>query len=186
MLQRWTRTNNAAAVALALSLMTIPTAPAQQAAPPPDPGGDAGYFTQIGGAVKRKLAKTQTAATLFGETAGWYSLPLANLAFTVPANTTDLFNVSFTAECRLFNGGADDYVRIRVIDTVTGIVMEPYDGAQAFFNADAYATHTGMWSKRFGAGAHNLQVQFWILDGAPLEALTAWVDDWTFELIVYE
>jgi hypothetical protein len=186
MLQRWTRTNNAATLAVALSLMTIAPAPAQEVAPPPEPAGDAGYFYITGGAVKRKLAKTQTTPTRFGETAGWYSLPLANLSFTVPTNTTDLFNVSFTAECRLFNGGGDDYVRIRVIDTVTGIVMEPYDGAQAFFSADGYATHTGMWSKRFGPGAHNLQVQFWIYDGLPNEILTAIVDDWTFELIVYE
>ena len=104
----------------------------------------------------------------------------------MPAGTTDLFNVSFTAECRLFNGGADDYVRIRIMDTTTGVPLEPYDGAQAFCSADAYATHTGMWSQRVGAGVHNLQVQLWILDGAPAEALTAWIDDWTFEVVVYE
>jgi hypothetical protein len=43
-----------------------------------------------------------------------------------------------------------------------------------------------MWSKRMGAGVHNLQVQFWIFDGAPAEVLTAIMDDWTFELIVYD
>jgi hypothetical protein len=184
MFQRLSKMNNATTLAAALSLFTIASLQAQE--PPPEPTGDAGYFLQSGGAVKRKLAKTQTVPTTFGETPGWYSLPLANLSYTVAAGTTDLFNVSFTAECRLTNGGSDDYLRIRVIDTTTGIAIEPYDGAQAFCSENAYATHTGMWSKRLGAGVHNLQVQFWIYDGFPLEILTAWIDDWTFELIVYE
>jgi hypothetical protein len=186
MLQRWRKLNNATTLAALLSLMTLAPAPAQQTTPPGELTSEAGYFIQSGGTVKRKLAKTQTAATLFGETAGWYSLPLANLTHTVAAGQSDLFNVSFTAECRLINGGGDDYVRIRIMDTTTGIPLEPYDGGQAFCSADAYATHTGMWSKRLGPGVHNLQVQFWILDGGGLEVLTAWMDDWTFELIVYE
>jgi hypothetical protein len=185
MFQRCQTTNTMTTLAV-LGLLAIGGAQAQQPVPPPAPEGDAGYFLQAGGAVKRKLAKTQTNPTTFGETAGWYSLPLANLGYTVAAGDTDLFNVSFTAECRLFNGGADDYVRIRIVDTTTGVPLEPYDGGQAFCSADAYATHTGIWSKRMGPGVHNLQVQFWILDGAPAEVLTAWMDDWTFELIVYE
>jgi hypothetical protein len=43
-----------------------------------------------------------------------------------------------------------------------------------------------MWSKRLGAGVHNLQVEFWIFDSAPAAALSAWIDDWTFEVIIYE
>jgi len=185
MFQRIQRTN-ALSTLTVLGLLTLGPVNAQQPTPPAAPEGDAGFFAQVGGAVKRKLARTQTTATTFGETATWYSLPLANLSYTVAPNDTDLFNVSFTAECRLFNGGADDWLRIRIIDTVTGIPLEPYDGSQAFCSADAYATHTGMWSKRLGPGAHNLQVQFWIFDGAPAEVLTAWIDDWTFETIIYE
>jgi hypothetical protein len=177
---------NAITLAGALSLTTIAPALAQQAVQPPGPVGDAGFFTQIGGPVKRKLARTQTAATTFGETPGWFSLPLATLTQSVPAGTTDLFNVSFTAECRLFNGGADDWVRIRVIDTSTGLPLEPYDGQQAFCSANTYDTHTAMWSRRLGPGVHTLQVQFWIFDGAPAEVLTAWIDDWTFEVVVYD
>jgi hypothetical protein len=185
MLQRWRTLNHATTFAV-LSLMTLAPVQAQQPETPADPTGDAGYFIQSGGAVKRKLAKTRTTVTVVPETAGWYSLPLANLAYTVAAGTTDLFNVSFTAECRVNNGGGDDYVRIRIMDTTTGVPLEPYDGGQAFCSADGYATYTGVWSKRLGAGAHNLQVQLWIFDGAPAEAVSAWIDDWTFELIVYE
>jgi hypothetical protein len=192
MFPQWKTLTNATMLATMLSLLTIAPVQAQeidsespaqieQMGPQPD----AGFFTQTGGAVKRKLSKTQTTATTFGETAGWFTLPLANLSYTVAAGDSDLFNVSFTAECRLFNGGADDYLRIRILDTTTGAFLEPYDGAQAFCNADAYATHTGMWSQRLGAGVHNFQVQFRIFDGAPAEVLTAWIDDWTFETVVY-
>lgn len=185
MLQRWRTLNHATTFAV-LSLMTIAPVQAQEIQTPNEPTGDAGYFLQSGGAVKRKLAKTQTAARIVAETPGWFSLPLANLGYTVSPGTSDLFNVSFTAECRVFNGGGDDYLRIRILDTTTGIPLEPYDGAQAFCSADGYATYTGMWSKRMTQGFHNLQVQLWIFDGAPAEAVSAWIDDWTFELIVYE
>ena len=167
MFARWRKLNHATTFAV-LSLMTMAPVQAQQAETPNEPAGDAGFFIQSGGTVKRKLAKTRTAATtsVRHHQIGFGS-PGATLAYTVPAGTSDLFNVSFTAECRLFNGGADDYVRIRIMDLNTGVPLEPYDGAQAFCSADAYATHTGMWSKRLGAGVHNLQVEFLIFDGAP-------------------
>jgi hypothetical protein len=187
MFPRWQTLTNATMLAAVLSLMTIVPVQAQETEDaPPSVATPAGFFFQVGGPVKRKLAKTQTAATTFGESGGWISLPLANLPYTVATGDTDLINVSFTAECRLFNGGGDDYLRIRILDTVTGVPLEPYDGAQAFCSADGYATHTGTWSRRLPAGAHNFQVQFWIFDGAPAEVLTAWIDDWTFETVVYE
>jgi hypothetical protein len=185
MFQQWRKLNYATTFAV-LSLMTMAPVQAQETATPAEPSGDAGFFLQSGGAVKRKLAKTQTAATTFGETATWFRLPGANLAYTVPAGASDLFNVSFTAECRLFNGGGDDYVRIRIIDLNTGVPLEPYDGGQAFCSDDGYATYTGMWSKRLGAGVHTLQVELWIFDGAPAEVLSSRFDDWTFEVIIYE
>ena len=108
-----------------------------------DQTGDAGLFTYGGGPARGKRAKTQTAAFTFGETAGWVTLPSSSLSWTVPAGTTDLFNVAFSAECRLINGGGDDYLRIRILDIVGGVAtpLEPYDGAQAFCSADGYATH---------------------------------------------
>jgi hypothetical protein len=181
MLQRWQRLNHATTLSAVLSLLTIAPVPAQQTASPPEPTGDAGYFTQSGGAVKRKLAKTQTAGSKFVNSAGWVSLPLANLQFTVPAGTTDLFNVTFTAEGRLFGGGNNDYVRIRILDGA--VPLEPYDGGQAFFSADNYATYTGTWVKRAGGGVHNLQVQVWM---TPCAVCAFAIDDWTFELVVYE
>jgi hypothetical protein len=185
MLQRW-RTLNYATTLAVLSALTMAPVPAQETATPGEPSGDAGFFIQSGGAVKRKLAKTQTAASVIPETPTWVNLAGATLAYTVPAGTSDLFNVSFTAECRLINAVGLDYLRIRILDTTTGVPLEPYDGAQAFCSANGYATHTGMWSKRMSAGVHNLQVQFWILNAPGGGGLSAWIDDWTFELIVYD
>jgi hypothetical protein len=182
-MRRWLQFAAATILGGALGVLMMGPAPAQQPVPAPEPTGDTGYFNQAGGAVKKKLAKTQTAATNFGETASWVSLPLANLSFAVPANTTDLFNVSFTSEGRLFGGGNGDYVRIRILDTVTGIPLEPYDGGQAFFSANNYATYTGTWAKRMGAGVHSIQVQFWM---TPCAGCTFSIDDWTFELVVFE
>jgi hypothetical protein len=145
----------------------------------------AGFFGYAGGPVRGKRARTQTSATTIGESATWVSLPGATLSWVVPTGTTDLFNVAFSAECRLVNSVVpNDWVRIRILDN--GVPMEPYDGQQAFCSANGYATHKGNWVKRVNAGAHTLQVQFWVLDGFPFGVLSAIIDDWTFELVVYD
>jgi hypothetical protein len=141
-----------------------------------------------GNAARAKRARTQTTPSTIGETATWVNIPSATLTYTVPAGTFDTFNVAFSAEGRLFNGGSDDWVRIRVRDIVGSVTsfLQPYDGDQAFFSANAYATHAGNWIRRAGPGTHTLQVQVWIFDGFPSEVLSARVDDWTFELVVYD
>jgi len=147
-----------------------------------------GYFFYAGGPVRGKRARTQTDSWTLQESSRWVTLPGSQLTWVVPAGSTELFNVAFSAECRLFNGGADDWLRIRIIDVTGGVAtpLEPYDGQQAFCSADSYATHKGNWVRRAGAGTHTLYVQFWILDGGAAEALSAWIDDWTFELVVYD
>jgi hypothetical protein len=151
-----------------------------------------GFHRYSAGAVKTKVAATQTASTIFSED-GWTGLPSAVLQAAVPAGGSDLFNVSFSAECRLAGAGVGDYVRIRVVDTVTigGVFvsrmnLEPYDAGQAFCSADGLATHKGNWVRRAGEGMHTLVVQFSIVDTAPDDDLRAWIDDWTFELVVHE
>lgn len=182
------RTSPSAIVVLMGSLLVLPVRAQdpqsnQEAATP-----TAGSFEWKGGPVRGKVARTQTTATKIPESHGWVTLSGASLKWNVPttSNDGDLFNVAFSAECRLFNGGADDYLRIRIMDLVTGVALEPFDGEQAFCNADAYATHKGNWVRRVRPGDHNLVVQFMIFDGAPAEALTAIIDDWTFELVVYD
>lgn len=196
MLRKWRLFLPLCAVVLLAWVVLVPVT-----AQNPDQGGQAiggnsdvdllaGLIRYSGGPVIGKRAITQTAPYTFGETASWITLPNSQLPWTVPAGSTDLFNVAFSAECRLFNGGGDDYIRIRIIDVVGGVAtpLEPFDtgSVPAFCSADGYAMHKGNWVKRAAPGAHNLRVQFWIFDGAPLETLTAWIDDWTFELVVYD
>jgi hypothetical protein len=146
-----------------------------------------------GGPSKAKLARTQTNPSTFVEGVGFRTLPGAILMFEVPADGRDLFNVAFSAECRLFGAGPGDFVRIRVVDTTSngGAVttfLQPHDGNQAFCSADGYATHKGNWVRSAGPGRHTLSVQFSVFDEGndSMEPLEAAIDDWTFELVVYE
>ena len=87
--------------------------------------GTATLFAYSGGFVKAKIARTQDAPQTFGETSpAWVNVAGATLSRVVPAGTTDLFNVAFSAEGRLNNGGGDDWVAIRILDN--GVPMEPF------------------------------------------------------------
>jgi hypothetical protein len=140
---------------------------------------EAGYLFFTGGFVRAKRARTQTAATQISAANAWVTIPGAILAYTVPVGTTDLFNVSFSAECTKILGGS---ARIRVMDTIGGGValLEPYDGVQIFCSSASAATYTGTWVRRSGAGTHTLQVQILQTSGLTV------IDDWTFELVVYD
>ena len=167
----------------------VVTIPAQQQEVGVESPDENALFSYSGGFVRAKRARTQDSPTTITESVApttWKNLTSATLSYTVPTGTTDLFNVAFSAECRLFSGGGDDYLRIRILDN--GVPMEPNDNTspQAFCSADGYATHKGNWVRRVSSGVHTLQVQFWIFDGAPAEVVSAWIDDWTFELVVYD
>ena len=150
----------------------------------------AGFFAQSGGAVRAKLARTQTAASALAEGA-WRPLPGAVLTRVVAAGTSDLLNVSFSAECQVRSLGIGDTARIRIAHFVNGIAVapiEPYDGDQRFCTATSQpATHAGTWSQRVGAGTHVVRVEIMPVDfGVDNGIITAVIDDWTFELVVYD
>lgn len=179
-------------VVLLGSLVMVPV-PAQNPTPPEQPevtvDPTAGYYYYATGPVRAKRARTQTSGYTFGETLGWVTLPGSTITYTVPTGTADYFNVAFSAECRLVNGGApDNWIRIRIVDNYGGVLtpLEPYDGQQAFCSDNNYATHKGNWVRRAGAGTHSLTVQFWIWDGGINNLLSGVIDDWTFEVVVYD
>jgi hypothetical protein len=164
--------------------------PAQEQAPPAaaaaqDPAAStqaeadgvttAALLAYSGGVAKAKRARTETVAVSIGSPLFWRPLPNATLSYSIPFLTSDLLNVSFSAECSKFGGGQ---ARIRVLDN--GIAMQPYDGAQVFCSALSPATYTGTWTRRAPAGAHTIVVQFMNTAG------TVVIDDWTFELVVYD
>jgi hypothetical protein len=137
-----------------------------------------GFFTWSGGGVRGMRARTQTAAQLIGSPGAWVGVSNALIAWTVPSGTADTFDVSFIAECaKLFGGRA----RIRVIDTVSGGTssLEPNDGDVTFCSGTT-ATNHASWTKRVGAGTHNLQVQVNNSAGQTV------IDDWKMRLVVYD
>ena len=140
-----------------------------------------------GGVAKAIIAKTQTASQILSESASWATVSGASLTYVVPAGSSDIVNVAFSAECRIPGGASEDYLLIRVMDTVNG-ASTPFDPseARAFCSVDSNATHTGNWVKIAGPGTHTLQVQVRIFDGPPANILQAWLDDWTLQLVVYE
>ena len=170
--------------------VTLQAAGAQEAEQSAE-AAEAGFFAQSGGPVRAKLARTQTAATALAEGAVWRNLPGAILSRVVPAGTSDLFNVAFSSECSVRSLGNLDTARIRIAHFVNGVAVapvEPYDGDQRFCSAvNPVATHAGLWSQRVGPGNHTLQVQIMTVDFAPDNgAISSLIDDWTFELVVYD
>jgi hypothetical protein len=157
-----------------MAVTTIMPMHAQEPADSVDTSENARY-TYSGGAAKAKRAITQTSATSITADNVWVTLPLSTISYFVPLGTTEMFNVAFSAECAKFGG---NYLRIRILDN--GVPLQPYDGFQVFCSAPTYATHSGLWVKRAGYGVHNLTVQFLQNTGS------ASIDDWTFELVVYD
>lgn len=152
----------------------------------PDP--NAGFFAYSGGEVRAKRARTRTTGQIFAVNAQWRDLAGATLSYTIPSGTRDLFNVAFSAECRLNNALGNDYVAIRIADTYQGntTFLEPNDNAVVFCSADKWALQKGNWVKIAGAGLHSLQVQFRVTNAFPfVPAPNASIDDWAFELVVY-
>jgi hypothetical protein len=150
----------------------------------------AGFFSLSAGGVKAKLVRTQTTSSALTEGA-WRPLAGAALSRVVAAGTTDLINLAFSGECQVRSLGNGDAARIRIGHTVNGIQVapvEPYDGDQRFCSAVApVATHSAMWATRVGAGSHTFRVEIMPVDfGSDNGALVVTIDDWTFELVVYD
>jgi hypothetical protein len=150
----------------------------------------AGFFAFAGGPVRAKLARTNTSVAALTEGL-WRQVPGAVLTRTVPAGTSDLFNIAFSAECQVRSLGANDTARIRIAHFINGVQVapvEPYDGDQRFCSAvNPLATHKGNWVVRAGAGVHVVRVEIMPVDFAPDNGvIVATIDDWTFELVVYD
>lgn len=129
-----------------------------------------------GGGVKAVLGKTQASHAFF-YTSSWTNLPGSALRLTVPQGTSDLFSLTFTGEC-----SASGYLLIRVVAVVDGVgavVDPPDDGLVVFCQANPYSTHTRKWLLRGGPGDYRFSVQLYPSDSGD-------VNDWTFEVVVYD
>lgn len=176
-----TRENFAVTMTALLMLTSVVPARAQQ--PEAEPAPAAGFFGYAGGAAKAKRARTQTSPTSFPVNNDFRRLPLANLTFVVPEGQSELFNVAFAAECSKLGGGP---LNIAIFHSINGVAqppLEPFDGAQSFCATPPAATHSGLWVRRVGPGTHVLQVM--LMNPGPAGSIGI-IDDWTFELVVYE
>jgi hypothetical protein len=195
----WTKYVAVGLVAAGLSVMTVATPRAGESAAPgqdqPAVGDtqvepQAGLFAWTGTFVRGKSVRTYTTPTVLAEGA-WRRVSGAVLSRTVAAGTSDLFNVSFSAECQVRSTGTGDAARIRIAHYINGFLtapIEPYDGDQRFCSSvNPVATHKGNWAQRVGAGVHTLYVEVLTTDFFPDNgAISTVIDDWTFEVVVYD
>ena len=135
-------------------------------------GPAAGLFACSGGPVRGETRQNADSSHAIGETATWVTLPNAILR-GLWQQAPPIYSTSPSAQRAGWSTvGVMTSSESAILDN--GVPVEPYDGVQAFFSANADATHKGNWVRRVGAGNHTLVVQVWILDGAPAEVLTAW------------
>jgi hypothetical protein len=196
---KWTRYASVAAAATAIGVLSLTAPRAMQVSQ--EPAGAAqitagaveaqdGLFALSGGPVLAKLARTGTSLNALTE-GTWRGVGGAIITRVVPAGTSDLFNIAFSAECQVRSLGVGDTARIRIAHFVNGVQVasiEPDDGDQRFCSATSpVATHKGNWAQRVGPGSHVVQVQIMPVDfGVDNGVIVATIDDWTFELVVYD
>ncbi|HYO80073.1 MAG TPA: hypothetical protein VES20_01625, partial [Bryobacteraceae bacterium] len=157
-----------------------------------------------------KSAATSTYAQYFYENHRKQGYNFTNLRdgyvdITVPAYATWLFNVAFSAECRLFDKNKDKYkkyadndallIRVRVTNLRTReeVNLQPFDRDQAFCSDDSYATHKGNWVYTPFAGGnypggttYRVFVSFLVYDQNRNDRLYGYIDDWTLEAVAYQ
>lgn len=165
-----------------LVLGPMPVAEAQGSGSSPSTEG--GYLLFSGGYVKGNVVRTSTTLQRFSQSASWNDLSGATVRWTVPFLDFDVFAVTFSARCQLYNASGPDVVRIRVLDN--GVPMEPDDGDQVFCSYPRPVTYTGNWVKRALAGDHTIKVQIRAVDLPPFSGNVAvLIDDYTLELVVH-
>ena len=181
-----------------LATMSLPLL-AQQQGPADGAASSATRSFFAGGALKGVRKVIENAPTTTTSTT-YIPIPGASSSWFVPANDSDLLNVSFSAECRLIGNpappaGAANWVELRVVLTrspaAAGFpaVMQPYDtvSPMAFCSADLWAMHAANFAARVSGGTtgatYTAIVQYKVT--GPTAGLTAWIDDYTLELLAF-
>src|SRR4051812_12279009 len=165
-MKRQTVNRIAIPLVFALSVATVLPIKAQQAP-----------VVTKGGRAKAQVALTQANKVELDTLGDWVSLPGAHHWQWVDADTADTFSVTFSAECTKDGGGS---LRLRILDN--GEPLEPRSGiSHVFCQSPSGATHMGKWVRKTkSSGWHLLEVETYLTSG------TAVIDDWTFEVVVYE
>lgn len=185
----------ATAATFVLTAMSMPAIAQQQTTPDSEELARTFYS---GGALEgvRKVAENSPTTTTSHT---FINVPGAAASWFVPANDSDLLNVSFSAECRLINntlppGGASNWVELRVmlsrVPALAGFptFMQPYDvgSPMAFCSDNNWAMHAANFAARVSGGTtgatYTATVQYRVTGAA---GLTAWLDDYMLELLAF-
>jgi hypothetical protein len=150
----------------------------------PIPAANAGLTVRNCGAAINSVVTTQnTLGTTNSVT--FVDLPGAvqTISVQLPAGTTGCVKVLFTGEaaCRGSANGGDICFIQALLD---GVQMQPQGGvSQAFLSRDQTANaHAYEWVRRVTAGDHVVRIQQRVGDANTFFEL----DDWTFDIQVYE
>jgi hypothetical protein len=158
-------------------------------------------FQLVGGPLKRVWTDVVDTPTTIFETVGFNFLPGADVTAAVRALTTDMFVVTFSGECRLFNAGPDDWAQLEVVRTQTTILgitttvpLEPQSptgaDSMAFCGSNSWNMNSAQFAVRLGGGtlgmSYRFRVRWRIVDTNNNDALSAWLDDYTLKVEQYE
>ncbi|HEX3320860.1 MAG TPA: hypothetical protein VHR84_09170 [Terriglobales bacterium] len=102
--------------------------------------------------------------------------------------------VSFSGEIRLINNNSatpgNNWIELQVWDN--GQPMQPQDASSplAFAAGNVYESHAATFCRNVtnttaSAVTHTITVQWKVTNNDALSDLTAWLDDWTLRLDVY-
>jgi hypothetical protein len=172
-----------AAAIVTTGVVSASLAFAQAAPPPPDGGPPQGAVapirTDCGPDVKHTIITRSSPSTK--NAPGFAMLPGAGANILVPDGGGCL-KVLFTAETACSPTANPDFCYVRAL--VDAAPMDPNGtGFQAMDSEDASASaHAYEWVKRLPAGNHNVEIQWNVLNAGT----QFWVDDWTFDIGVYQ
>jgi hypothetical protein len=193
--------------ALLLTLVSLPVSSQDSSDQVERPEAeDVTRFTYSGSNLEgiRKVSQDapQTTTSL-----AYINLSGASTSWFVPVFDSDLLNVGFSGECRLFSAtlsnANQDWVEIRAaLSRVPALIgfptfMEPYSpppiDPMAFCSANGYAMHHANWARRVTGGTtgatYTVQIQYRVVNNPPVAnpagTLRAWLDDWKLELAAY-
>lgn len=147
----------------------------------PNPENGSNLKTTVCGPSVGSTVQTQNRPNTTNEQ-GFHPLPGASVPLFVPPGVTRCVKVLFTAETACGASAAPDFCYVQAL--IDGQPMDP-DGAgfQAIDSEDSTAAaHAFEWVKRVGPGNHQVT-----LERSVGNAATAfYIDDWTFDVQVYQ
>lgn len=184
MFKRWM----VAAIAASIAVSSFGVAMATSAGPQSAVAGE-GELTARGEEVlrcdggKHKEHKTRMSATPveFNEADG--TVTVASLTIVVPKGR-DTLEVDFNAETRL-RGSSDENHWLQLGFYLNGVLMQPNDPISPLALADdnrGWESNMASACERVPAGTYKVEVRAKAVDFNNSANLSAWLDDWVFEV----